>query len=199
MRKRRGEIIMFQKNKKNFFIMIILGSMLMGCGNGENTSGFTVSEPSQMPDIVFMDIIDYTETAQEGDNQFAITFYDKNGNHYTSNDAYVCGLKYEELVTEYAAGNLKDKITFHTTCDVDELFENYQKLCEVSENKEFEIIYPEAIPTVQANRISWYGIYYDKDGEMQIQKIQESGAGGRYEANDEQANEIYNWYIGTFQ
>lgn len=87
----------------------------------------------------------------------------------------------------------------YNTCDVNELFENYQKLCELSNNKDYEILYPEAVPAVEANEEFWYGFYYDKAGELQALRIHERGAGGNYEANDERANEIYNWYIGTFR
>ena len=155
-----------------------------------------------MPDIVFMNIVDYTEIAQEGEMQHAITFYDKSGNHYVSDDSYgsyICGLQYEELLGQYAAGELDDKIILHTTCDVDELFENYKKLCEVSQNKEYEILYPEAVPAVESIKIKWYGLYYDKSGELHVLEIHEKQYGMDFEANDERANEIYDWYIGTFQ
>lgn len=180
---------------------MIVAYTFTGCGSSEsgNSSTLATKASSQMPDIVFLDCTDYSETAEAGDIQSAITFYDKNGNHYTSDDPYVCSLYYDELVKEYAAGNLKDKITFHTSCDVSELYENYKKLCEVSTNKDCEIIYPETFPEVLSNRIFWYGFYYDGSGELQVLKIHESGAGGHYETNDERANEIYNWYIGTFQ
>lgn len=175
------------------FIFVLL---LTGCGNN------AVGDPSQMPDIVFMNIADYTEIAQEGEMQYAITFYDKNGNHYVSDDSYgsyICSLQYEELVSQYAAGELDDKIILHTTCDVNELFENYKKLCEVSQNKEYEILYPEAVPAVESIKIKWYGLYYDKSGELHVLEIHEKQYGMDFEANDERANEIYDWYIGTFQ
>lgn len=185
-------------NKKRIWIIIVIIVLLLIikiCSKNYQTT----YEPSQMPDIVFFNCIDYSETAEDGDVQSAITFYDKNGNHYTSEDSYVCSLNIDELVKEYAAGNLDDKIKFHTTCDVNELFENYQKLCELSKNEEFEIIYPEYGPDVLANRETWYGVYYDKAGRVQSILIHEKNAHGNHQANDERANEIYRWYIGTFQ
>ena len=177
--------------------------MLMGCGNSEgDNSAKAIDDPSQMPEIVFMNINNYTEIAQEGEEQYAMTFYDKYGNHYVSGNSYgdyICGLQYEELINQYAAGELDDKITLHTTCDVNELFESYQKLCEVSKNKEYEILYPESVPAVESIKIKWYGLYYDKNGELNMLEIHAKQYGWDFEANDERANEIYDWYIGTFQ
>lgn len=189
-------------HRKLFGIILLMTLILCACGKEGDNVAHTINDPSQMPDIVFFDIINYKASAPDGKYESAITFYDKNGNHYVSDDtygSYICGLKYEELISEYATGNLDDKIIFHTTCDVNELFENYQKLCELSRNKDYGILYPEAVPAVEANEILWYGLYYDKSGELHALKIHERGAGGDYESNDERANEIYNWYIGTFQ
>ena len=186
---------------ESIFVVVIISVILLSCGfdKESSTAARTIDDPSQMPDIVFFNIINYIESTQDVEYESAMTFYDKNGNHYISDDSYVIGLKYEELISEYAAGELDDKITFHTTCDVDELFENYRKLCEVSKNKEFGILYPEAVPAVMANKEYWYGLYYDKTGALQPVKIHEKGEGGHYESNDDRANEIYDWYIGTFQ
>lgn len=187
-------------------ILCVLPAVSMisvGCGYDHNgsSSAHVADDPSQMPDIVFFNVINYKASASDGHYESAMTFYDKNGNHYVTDTAYgsyICGLKYEDLISEYAAGNLDDKIAYHTSCDVNELFENYQKFCEVSQNKDYEIMYPEAIPAVEANEEFWYGLYYDEAGELHSLKIHERGAGGNYEANDERANEIYDWYIGTF-
>lgn len=171
-------------------------------GKEEGNFARTADDPSQMPDIVFFNIIDYKESAPDGEYESAMTFYDKNGNHYVTDAAYgsyICGLKYEELISEYAAGNLDNKITLHTSCDVNELFENYRKLCELSKNDDYEILYPEAVPAVEANEEFWYGFCYDESGELRALKIHEKGAGGHYDTNDERANEIYEWYIGTFR
>ncbi len=190
---------MLRKIGRMFWAITVMSVILAGCGNREENLPVTDDKKLQMPDIVFYNYVDYLETAEEGGVQSAMTFYDKNGNHYTSTDPYVCSLYLDKLVKEYAEGTLDDKIEFHTICDVDELYENYEKLCEVSRNKELEIIYPEYGPTVLANRQTWYGAYYDAEGELQSILLHEKNAHGNHEANDERANEIYEWYIGTFQ
>ena len=185
-------------------VLPAVSMIFVGCRYNHDESGsvHVADDPSQMPDIVFFNIIDYKASAPDGEYESAMTFYDKNGNHYVTNadyGSYICGLRYEELISEYATGNLDDKITLHTSCDVNELFENYQKLCALSQNKDCEIVYPEMIPAVEANEEFWYGFYYDGAGELHALKIHERGAGGDYEANDERANEIYDWYIATFR
>lgn len=180
------------RSKVVLTLIVIMITMLNGCSKD---TARTIKDPVEMPDIVFLNYIHY----YKGDISTAMTFYDKNGNHYTTSDYSVCCLSFEQLVEEYAAGNLDDKIKFHTTCNVDELFENYQKLCQLSKNQELEIVRPGYGPDVEANREIWYGLYYDKDGNIQSLIIHEEDAHGDHMANDERANEIYEWYIGTFK
>ena len=139
---------------RRILCVLFITILLCACGKEDGNSARTADDPSQMPDIVFFNIIDYKESAPDREYESAMTFYDKNGNHYVTYAAYgsyICDLKYEELISEYVAGNLNDKITFHTSCDVNELFENYRKLYELSKNKDYEILYPEAVPAVEAN------------------------------------------------
>ena len=194
-------------------IFIILASALVcmiGCGTNKNNADqkkngseelLQVGEAkgaSSLPDIVFLNTVDYAETTSEGEPQSAITFYDKSGNHYVSTDEYVCSLHFEQLVREYAQGKLADKISFHTSCDTEGLEGNYNKLCELSED-EFEIVQPMEGPDVVANYEAWYGLYYDKDGKIQSIMLHERDGHGDHYADDERANEIYEWYNSTFQ
>lgn len=155
--------------------------------------------PSRMPEIVFLDRTDYSEVWEGDEIQRAITFYDKNGNHYVSENQYVCSLSVEELVREYAAGNLDDKIEYHTSCDVGELRKNYQKLYRLGKNKKLDIVHPEMMPDVQDINVNWYGIYYNRAGQLEVIHIHERTRDTHCYANDKRANEIYEWYIGTFQ
>lgn len=41
--------------------------------------------------------------------------------------------------------------------------------------------------------------FYDKSGVLHVLEIHKKQYGMDFEANDERANEIYDWYIGTFQ
>ncbi len=175
-----------------FLIIVVLLVIIIGMKRCRG-----VSDSSQMPDIVFLNIVDYTKVRDDVD--YAMTFYDKNGVHYTTRDPYVLGLSFQELVEEYRAGNLDDKITYHMTCDVDELLENYQKLCKVSGDWRLELVYPEAIPQVEKRETTWYGLYYDMSGNIKSVVLHKKDAAGDVDTNNKTANEIYDWYIGTFQ
>ena len=64
----------------------------------------------------------------------ALTFYDREGNHYVSSDQYGCSLSIEQLIKEYSEGKISDKISYHMSCDKDELIENYQKLSKINKD-----------------------------------------------------------------
>ena len=198
-------------SKKNVLIILIcILTCMVGCGkkyegNSQNDGSsenahLTIEkeENSQLPDIVFMNTIMYAETSNDDEPESGITFYDKNGNHYISTDEYVCSLDFEQLVQEYAEGKLSEKICYHTTCEIEELVKNYDKLCKLSEDG-FEIVRPESGPDVLANYEVWYGLCYDQDGNLQVIKIHERDGHGDHYADDEQVNEIYEWYLGTFK
>lgn len=153
-------------------------------------------DPSQMPGIVFM-FIQWVSPDYDRGN---IGFYDRNGQYYISEDQEVCSMRLEELIRAYEAGELEGRIIRSSTiCDADELFENYHKLCEVSKNEALEIVYPLEVPAVVSDITDWYGIYYDEKGELQMLVIHRKEYDLYFDTNDKQANEIYEWYEGTFQ
>lgn len=198
--------------KSIVFILACTLICLIGCRDKDNddrpngsesgSTGLNVGreaeEASQLPEIVFMNTIRYVEAYSSEGPKSAMTFYDKNGNHYVSTDEYVCSLLFEQLVREYAEGKLSDKISFHTSCDVEELLENYNKLCQLVGDG-FEIVHPEMGPDVLANHEIWYGLYYDQEGNIQFVEIHERNEHGDHYADDERVNEIYEWYLSTFK
>ncbi len=192
--------------KRLMVAVITVLLLLPSCQNNNitlsnDTSSFSGNDShvsDEMPDIVFMNIITYSEYSKT-EKDSAITFYDKNGNHYTSDDQTVCSLSFEDLQKKYADGELKDKIKLHSSCDVNELNENFQKLLELSNNKKLEIIYPEVFPDVEADRFAWYGFYYDDKDKLQYLILHKREYTIDLNANDEKANEIYQWYISTFK
>lgn len=188
MSKRRISIIL---------ICIMMG--IMGCGNfkSNSTEEEKVGASACVPDIVFMNTIKFLTHDTENPDS-ALTFYDREGNHYVSSDQYVCSLSIEQLIKEYSEGKISDKISYHMSCDKDELIENYQKLSKINKD-DYKIIYPEVGPDLIANEEKWYGIYYDKDGNIQVLTIHEKDAHGNSFADDDRINEIYEWYIGTFK
>ncbi len=188
---------MMKKLKYIVVITIIMIVLLTMYGNRKKA--WPPTNPSQMPSIVFIVECDYSQILPSEQKPYAMHFYDKNGNYYGTDNWEIYKMSFEELVKAFENGELEDEITRSSqTCNVDELFVNYQKLCEVSKNKELKIVYPEAVPAVEASRICLYGLYYDEEGELQKLMIHENAETSFY-TNDKQANEIYEWYEGTFQ
>ena len=192
-------------------IITVFALVLSGCSINAVSGSFpeTVSDPvvepvsTEMPDIVFKKCIaynryehnfDYDDSAEQ--DRYLLTFLDKNGNYYSSTDSEIYGLSNEELIEKLKSGD--ERITKSSvSCDADELRENFDKLLKAAENKEYELVYPEAVPAVEDDHITWYGLYYDKDGKLSSLPIHEHKQCTEIEANDNRANEIYKWYAGA--
>ncbi len=168
---------------KTIFCIIIsvLISLMSGCSN-------SVSE-SDMPDIVFE-----KRTKYEHDDSYSIVFIDKNGNYYHSDDSEINSLTNAELIEALRLGD--ERITkLPKSCDTDELLENYKKFLKVTANKEYGMAYSmEGIPAAESDYITWYGLYYDKDGKLVSLPIHKYRNFTEFNANDDRANEIFEWY-----
>lgn len=182
--------------KKIFcFIIAAIVLVMSGCSNA-------VSE-SDMPDIVFMSRTRYNPYVHHFDeNDFAeqgrysITFVDKNGDYYFSDYSEIYFLSNEELIETLKSGD--ERITkLSLSCDVDELSDNYKILLKVAANKKYELVYPGALPDVEDDSTTWYGLYYDKNGKLSSLPIHEKECMTPIEANDDRANEIFKWYSGA--
>lgn len=156
----------------------------------------TVEEiPAELPEIVFLRTCDPNDDS----GRCSLDFYDKNGDHYITTDPYVCGLPLGELLSEYGAGTLTDKITLHTSCDVGELTENYGKMYRAAKGGNCGLVYPDAVPAVEAERTFLYGIYFDESGEVQTVTIHAKEYLTPIYSADERLNEVWDWFIGTFR
>lgn len=132
-------------------MVALFAIVLCGCGV-DRTVAKKIKEPGQMPEVVFWSFADFSDVAEEGELQGRWTFCDKNGNFYISEDKEVCSWNIVDVMEQYTAGNLTDKIELRATCDAAEVFENYQKLCKISKNKDYKIVRPDSGPAVQAVR-----------------------------------------------
>ncbi len=176
-------------------ISLLIVVSLVGCDNNQQVVTEKQKSGENTPEIVFMCMINYSQVASGGDTLYAITFFDKNGNQYSSEDASVYELGYEELVAEYAEGNLDGKVELFNTCDINSLMEKYETLEEIALNDEYEIVYPDYDLEVDSIIINWYGILYDRDGELICIKLHCKDGNGDHYSKDDRANEIYEWYI----
>lgn len=151
--------------------------------------------PAEIPEIVFLRTYD----PNDGGGIYSRDFYDKNGDHYISTDPYVCGLAVRELLMEYGAGELDDKITLHTSCDKEELTENYVKMYRAAKGGNCGLAYPDAVPAVEAEKSFLYRIYFDESGEVRTLPIHAEEYLTQIYSADKRLNEVYDWFIGTFR
>lgn len=190
----------FEKKKLSILSVLLVTCLFSaGCGFGlgQDSAAPTIVEPSQMPDIVFVEYLSRADSPDDGGPLSEITFLDKEGNFYTSDDFSVCGLTFAALVADFAAGKIDDKITrLEKTVPVEDIFERYQIICEISVHKDYALETPGTMPAILSDRMTWYGLYYDQTGALQSIKLHENRQMTDISANDERANEIYAWFDG---
>lgn len=165
------------------------------------------TDTKEIPKIVFIVRTDISDTlgemsaeeiAQQNIPVKSLGFYDVNGNYFISTDSELNALDNKTLVSEYEAGRITDKIQYHSNCDVDTLKQQYAKLEKIYRKGSFEIVYPKELPTVQAELSTWYGYYFDKDGNLQCKTIHREERMSHLYTDNDTVNEVYDWIIDTF-
>ncbi|MDE6780877.1 MAG: membrane lipoprotein lipid attachment site-containing protein [Ruminococcus sp.] len=151
----------------------------------------------EMPDIVFLERV-----YNDNDGFIKIWFTASSGDFYTSDDKEVCSLSFEQLIYDYKYGSLDGRIKKFASCNVffqqEEIWSNYKKLCEAVSQNECNIVYPQELPDVEADSYSWYGLYYDKNGEFKAQVIHQNECSTGLDSDCDAINEIYKWYDGNY-
>lgn len=174
---------------RKFFIILLTLVMLTGCGQLDNTSDDSVN----MPDIVFLERV-----YNDNDGFMRIAFTDSNGNCYTSDDKEVCSSDFAELIEKYKSGGLDGKIIKSGSRNPEELQSNYKKLCETVSQNKCNIVYPEVLPSVEAEPYSWYGLYYDENDSLKSQIIHANNCMTSLYSDCDAINEIYKWYTESY-
>ena len=168
-------------------------------------------EPEEMPTIVFLLYIDLYEWNRDKDinkPMCLISFFDNQGNLYSLKDSYANGLIYKDIYIEFAEGKLNDYLTLVTTCELDELRENYELLKSMAENKELwlvpdKYIAPDGYPDVVGDANYWWSaFYYNEDGNLTWTEFRNQvnhPYGVTYRADDERADQIYEWFVSVWE
>ena len=179
---------------KKIFCVIIVAVVLAlsGCSKAVTAS--------DMPEIVFMIQTSYNPSVhgfyddESSDHATgSLVFLDKNGDYYFTESLEIRVLKPDELIERLKSGDDRLEKT-GASRNTDEILENYKKLLKAAANNNYELIYPERIPAVEDDRVTWYGLYYDKNGNLSSLPIHARECATSIEANDDRANEIYKWY-----
>lgn len=182
-----------------FLLLISVSNVLTGCANTNDTD--------ELPAIVFLVRTDISEElsgmgedeiAQQNIAVKSLGFYDMNGDYYISTDPELNALDNKTLIAEYEAGHLTEQIQYYTSCDVNFLTEQYAKLHKIYLTGQLEIVYPNELPTVQAESSTWFGYYFGQDGEIQYQAIHEKERMTELYTNNDTVNEVYDRIIEAF-
>ncbi len=185
---------------------ILSGALLLvtGCSDKvpESSSGssgnsktiFVDFDTEKIPEIVFLKYTQYNKYAS-GSEGYAVQFIDKDGSVYymqdISEDSYY---SITQIYEDFKSGKLDDKKS-EKSCDKSELDDNFSKLCEVCSDEDYSIVYPDSMPDVEYDSVTWYGCYYDNEGAFRIITLHKS-EGESLNSNNDTANEIYSWFNG---
>lgn len=160
----------------------------------------TVSEvdTEKMPEIVFMKYTRYNKYAS-GCEGYQVYFADNDGSIYyiqeISEDTAPPYYSITQIYEDFKSGKLDDK-KWEKSCDKAELDDNFTKLCEVCSDEDYSMVTPESMPDVEGDSVSWYGFYYDNDGNFSHIVLHETECMTGINSNNETANEIYRWFNG---
>ncbi|MCM1133498.1 MAG: hypothetical protein NC340_08510 [Ruminococcus flavefaciens] len=173
-----------------------------GCA-GESPESSSVSsqtvsavDTEKMPEIVFMKYTNYNKYAS-GYEGYQVYFMDNDGNVYyiqeISEDTAPYYYSITQMYEDFKSGKLDDKKTAKS-CDKSELDDNFSKLCEVCSDEDYSIVTPDFMPDVEDDSASWYGFYYDNEGNFSHITLHETECMTSIDSNNETANEIYRWF-----
>lgn len=150
--------------------------------------------PSRIPDIVFV-CTNYDEVRRE---VCEITFMDKYGKCYYSDDPYVCNIYKRDLINAYKAGEIEDKIQFRGSCSRNAVIKRYRKIYRTFKKKGiriFDAALGRLWPNVLTNQYDWLWLYFDESGEVQVSSFHTRKFGHTYYTTfNVQVNRIYEWY-----
>lgn len=188
---------------------ILSGALLLvtGCSDKVPESSSESSSDSKivfevdtekMPEIVFLKYTWYNKY-ERGNAGYEVQFIDKDGSIYYIQEIFEDSVSYygiTPIYEDFKSGKLDDKKS-EKSCDKSELDDNFSKLCEVCSDENYSIETPDVMPDVEDDSVSWYGCYYDKDGEFRIITLHKSECMTPINSNNDTANEIYRWFNGV--
>ncbi len=205
--------------RKIISILLVLALFCCSCGmekivdetvESEQTvdeptvENYVAEEPEEMPAIVFFLNVEFYKGKRDEDinkAQGLISFFDNQGNVYSAMDSYFNEMTYKEIYDEFAEGKLNDYLTLDTTCELDELRENYELLKGVAENEELRLV-PDgySAPDIVEDTYWWSAFYYNEDGNLSWIEIRHQSRhpfGITDRADDERADQIYEWFVSV--
>lgn len=184
-------------------VLSVFVIILSGCKEKEteNLPSFSSSlqdkfqiNTEKMPDIVFMKKTVYNQSNSDH-TEYQLTFFDKNGRYYVSDDISVGSLSPEKIVEEFEAGNLMNKVRLTgKSCDKEALDENFSSMCSIYSEESCSIVYADEIPAVESDSVLWYGFCYDINDNIRYILMHDCYSGMEFYSNNDIINDVYEWF-----
>lgn len=166
--------------------IVLLIGCCTGCGWGGKRS------KQAIPKICFM----YYESYENGSN---VGFCDNSGNYYSILKDNVKYMKLDRLMESYGAGELDNDIKLIRMCRKGELEEVYSTMIKAVKSGKCGMKVPDNLPAVEAPHSEWYGVYYDEDDALATVKLHENQCMTDINSENENLNDVYEWFSDTFQ
>ena len=175
--------------------------LLAGCGKTETV----VLQTEDLPQIVFLTRTirpagesDGGKKKQKTTSTSSIGVYDREGNYYIATDPEVCAMDNLSLLSEFEDGKLTKQLRLVSSCDAGEVAKEYSMLLPVCQKGSVQLVVPEALPAVESDTITWYGYYYDSNGNPSTMVIHENRCMTNIFTDNETVNAVYSWLYSTF-
>jgi hypothetical protein len=123
-----------------------------------------------------------------------ISFIDREGSRFMSEDPELLKLSFTAITEKYAKGELTGYTPMEAHIDKEELADTYKLICNAAEFEGYKLEEPDMLPDVEAP-VRWVAaMYYTADGTLNRLQIYENKCLTSIRTNCEDANEAYEWY-----
>ena len=166
-------------------MLIAAALLLTGCAAG--------TQNAELPAVLFYEETQFPKSEDESAPHTTVVFLTKDGTFYSG----AGGFTVDEIAAQYDAGTLGEHFSaLKCGTDAETAAQQYQKLCKAAKEPP-QIIYPDAVPAVEAPQPFWY-TWMPDDGGTQIHiSMGEEFCGTFCETDNETVNEICAWFENT--
>ncbi len=144
------------------------------------------AKKQEMPDLVFI-----YESEHYSKETYKGFFVDNQGNIFYSEHAELKQYTLQTLADMYCKGELDELWELCGSVEVAELQTYYKRLIKMC-NDEFELTPDSYGINAIVEEEHWYGVYFDDDEEIRVEKFYRDGA-TKYTPSDDVALEIVEW------
>ena len=164
--------------------MLIAAALLL------TACGADIPADAALPAVLFYEETQFPKSEDESAPKATVIFLTRDGTFYSGAGGYSSG----EIAAMYDAGTLGEHFSaLKCGTDAETAAQQYQKLCKAAKEPP-QIIYPDAVPAVEAPQTFWY-TWMPDDGGTQIHiSMGEEFCGTFCETDNETVNEVCAWF-----